>query len=91
VQPAACNEQARGRAAAGDRTLASGAYDGTVRLWNTITHRLDAILNGHGGRVYSVAFSLNGKTVATGSNDGKGAAVRRGHPPPGRHPERRRG
>jgi WD40 repeat protein len=53
------------------KTLASGAYDGTVRLWNMATHRLDATLNGHGRQVYSVAFSHSGKLVATGSDDGK--------------------
>ena len=28
--------------------LASGSYDGTVRLWDMATHRQVAVLNGHG-------------------------------------------
>jgi WD40 repeat protein len=53
------------------RTLLSGSYDGTARLWDVATHRqIGVSLNGHDGEVYSVAFSPNGKVVATGADDG---------------------
>jgi len=52
------------------RTLVSGSYDGTARLWDVATHRqIGAPLNGH-GEVYSVAFSPHSKVVATGADDG---------------------
>ena len=52
------------------RTLLSGSYDGTARLWDVATRRqIGAPLNGH-GEVYSVAFSPNGNVVATGAEDG---------------------
>jgi WD40 repeat protein len=51
------------------RTLLSGSYDGTARLWDVATHRqIGAPLNGH-GEVYSVAFSPHGNVVATGGED----------------------
>jgi len=53
------------------RTLLSGSYDGTARLWDVATHRqIGAPLNGHDGEVYSVAFSPQGNVVATGADDG---------------------
>jgi WD40 repeat protein len=53
------------------RTLLSGSYDGTARLWDVATHRqIGAPLNGHDGKIYSVAFSPHGNLVATGADDG---------------------
>jgi WD40 repeat protein len=53
------------------RTLISGSYDDTARLWDVATHRqIGAPLNGHDREVYSVAFSPHGKVVATGADDG---------------------
>jgi WD40 repeat protein len=55
------------------QTLAAGATDGTVWLWN-VTHRaapaLVADLAGPAGHVYSVAFGRADRTLATGSADG---------------------
>ncbi len=60
------------------QTLASGSFDKTVRLWNVST-ALNAgltdpaaapvILTGHEDRVRAVAFSPDGQTLASGSND----------------------
>ena len=44
--------------------------DGTVRLWDVATHRqIGGPLTGHTGPVCSVAFSPDGKTLATGGYD----------------------
>jgi WD40 repeat protein len=52
------------------RTLASGSYDDTIRLWDVQTHRqLGAPLTGHTGPVLSVAFSPDGRILASGSLD----------------------
>lgn len=51
----------------GGQVLASGSYDGTVRLWNMTTRQQAALLE-HTGRVVSVAFSPDGKTLATASD-----------------------
>jgi len=52
------------------KLLASGSYDGTVRLWDVSTHRPSGTpLRVTRGQVYSVAFAHNG-TLASGSSDG---------------------
>lgn len=48
------------------RTLASGSWDRTVRLWNVPTARLMMTLEGHTGRVNAVAFSPQGTHLASG-------------------------
>jgi WD40 repeat protein len=53
------------------KTVVSGSYDGTVRLWDVATHReTGAPIDGHDGKVYSVAFSPDGRVVASGADDG---------------------
>jgi WD40 repeat protein len=61
------------------KTLASGAdsktatfspsADTTIRLWDVATGKERATLKGHTAPVYSVTFSPDGKTVASGSWD----------------------
>ena len=52
-----------------DGLLASGSWDGTVRLWDTSTGAEVAVLEGHTRLVRSVAFSPDG-LLASGSDDG---------------------
>ena len=50
-------------------TLASGLEDGTVKLWDVVTRRNIATLEGYTGSVYSVAFSPDGTILASGAYD----------------------
>ena len=52
------------------KTLASGSYDGEVRLWDTKTGELKSQLAGHSKGVTTLAFSQDGKTLFSASDDG---------------------
>ncbi len=48
--------------------LASGSYDGKLRLWNPYTRQLIRTLNTQ-GRIAAISFSPDGKTIANGIGD----------------------
>ena len=54
------------------KLLATGgsAGTGTIKLWDAATGQLRASLKGHTTAVYSVAFSSDGRTLASASRDG---------------------
>ncbi|MFK4104956.1 helix-turn-helix domain-containing protein [Streptomyces sp. NPDC019531] len=58
-----------------DQLLATGSSDGTVRLWRTAGRRQDAVF-AVGGKVRSVAFGLDGRTLAAGVSGATGGTVR---------------
>ncbi len=51
------------------KSIASGSWDKTIKLWEVSSGKLIKTLTGHNGSVYSVAFSPDGKTMASGSQD----------------------
>ncbi len=49
--------------------MACGSYDKTVRLWSLESQKEVTTLEDHISSVYSVAFSPDGKYLASGSAD----------------------
>ena len=49
-----------------DRTLATGSWDATVRLWHVASGQELAVLRAHHDKVEAVAFSPDGSVLATG-------------------------
>ncbi|GLB34601.1 putative WD40 repeat-like protein [Lyophyllum shimeji] len=56
--------------AARGRTLVSGSYDCTVRIWDTVTGACKWILVGHTQKVYSVVLDPTRNQACSGSMDG---------------------
>ena len=53
------------------KTIVSGGYDGTVRLWDLETAKpIGEPMKGHERVVVSVAISPDGKTIVSGGSDG---------------------
>jgi WD40 repeat protein len=51
------------------KTVVSGSYDKTLRVWDVASGQSLRTLEGHGESVDAVAFSPDGKTVVSGSSD----------------------
>ncbi|MEU3353735.1 serine/threonine-protein kinase [Streptomyces sp. NPDC037389] len=51
------------------RTLVSGGFDKTARLWDAVTGRAITTFKGHTEWVMSLAYSRDGRTLFTGSFD----------------------
>jgi endonuclease YncB( thermonuclease family)/tricorn protease-like protein len=51
------------------KTLATGSYDNTIKLWDVATGKERGTLTGHTNSVHSVALTPDGKTLASGSQD----------------------
>ena len=51
------------------KTLASGSFDCTIRLWDAESRKTLHVLERHSEWVYSVAWTPDGKTLASGSAD----------------------
>jgi WD40 repeat protein len=57
------------------RWVATGAADGQVRIWNAVTHRQAALLRAHASTVYQVAFSPDGRFLASASLEERGVRI----------------
>ncbi|XP_054849343.1 coronin-7-like isoform X2 [Eublepharis macularius] len=51
--------------------LASSSYDLSVRIWDVHSGRQALLLNGHRDQIFSLAWSPNGRFLATACKDGK--------------------
>jgi WD40 repeat protein len=51
------------------KTITSGSWDNTIRLWQAATGKLLQTLQGHQDWVWSISYSPDGKTIASGSRD----------------------
>ena len=50
--------------------LATGSFDGEIRLWNSSSGELIKVLKGHKSWVNSLVFMPDGKRIVSGSSDG---------------------
>lgn len=61
--------------------LASGSFDGSVRLWHGKTGKFVATLRGHVGAVYQLAWAADSRLLASGSKDSTVKVRARARPP----------
>jgi WD40 repeat protein/DNA-binding SARP family transcriptional activator len=50
--------------------LLSASHDGTARIWNVASGKLEQVFRGHDGAVTSASYSTDGQRVVTGGDDG---------------------
>ncbi|MCT7950105.1 serine/threonine protein kinase [Ancylothrix sp. C2] len=51
------------------QTVATGSFDGSIKLWNLHSGGMESLLAGHFGAVWAVAISPDGQTLASASSD----------------------
>lgn len=56
---------------ADDQLIAHGNAGNMFKIWNVKTKKLELVAAGHQGKVKTLAFSPNGKYIASGGYDGK--------------------
>jgi WD40 repeat protein len=57
------------------RLIATGHFDRSVKVWDPGAKGEPVVLSGHGSGVSTIAFSPDGKTLATGNNAAQGVSA----------------
>lgn len=69
AEPTAGSHSTSSHSAGGHSASSGTRRSGEVRIWNVATESLLTVLEGHRGPVLSLAFSPDGQTLVTGSED----------------------